>query len=51
MSSFFTNFEKNFNLFEFKLLNKLTQSIIQKIEILKRVYDNIVKIKKKFSIY
>ena len=51
MLSFFANFEKNFNLFEFELSNKSTQLIIQKIKTLKKVHENIVKIQKKFAIY
>ena len=41
ISSFFANFEKDFNLFEFELSNKSTQSTIQKIETLKKTHENI----------
>ena len=51
ISSFFTNFEKNFNLFESKLSNKLTQTIIEKINTLKTVQKNIVNMQKKSIIY
>ena len=34
---FFANFEKDFNLFELKLLNKSTQAIIKKINTLKTI--------------
>ena len=51
MSSFFANFEKKFNLFEFELSNKSTQSTIQKIKTFKRIHDNIFKMQKKSTIY
>ena len=51
MSSFFANFKKNSNLFEFELSNKSTQSTIQKIKTLKQIHDNIFKMQKKSTIY
>ena len=43
-----TNFEKNFNLFEIFKKHKLINVVIQKINILKRIYENINKMKKHF---
>ena len=37
ISSFFANFEKDFNLFELKLSNKSAQAVIKKINTLKKV--------------
>ena len=51
ISSFFANFEKNFNLFESKLSNKSTQAVIKKINTLKKVQKNIVSIQKKSITY
>ena len=51
ISSFFANFEKDSNLFESELPNKSAQSAIQKIEILKKIQKNIVKMQKKSAIY
>ena len=51
ISLFFANFEKKFNLFEIFKNNKLIDAIIQKINILKQIHENIVKMQKYFVNY
>ena len=51
ISSFFANFEKNFNLFESELFNKQTQSTIEKIDTLKKIQKNIISMQKKSIMY
>ena len=41
ITSFFANFDKNFNLFELFKKNKSAQSIIEKINTLKKIHQNI----------
>ena len=43
--------KKKFNLFKRKLLHVSTQSIIEKTAIFKIIYNNIVKMEQKFTIY
>ena len=49
ISFFFANFEKDFNLFKLKLLNKSTQTIIKKINTLKTIQKNIINMQKNRS--
>ena len=49
--SFFANFEKKLNLFEIFKKHKSTNAIIQKINILKRIHENIIKMQKYFVDY
>ena len=41
ITSFFANYDKDFNLFESFKKNKSTQSIIKKINTLKKIHQNI----------
>ena len=50
-TSFFTNFEKKFNLFKLKLSHVSTQSTIKKTEIFKTIHNNIVQMQQKFAVY
>ena len=49
--SFFANFEKKLNLFEIFKKHKSIDAIIQKINILKRIHENIVKMQTYFVNY
>ena len=49
--SFFANFEKKFNLFEIFKKHKLIDAIILKINTLKQIYENIIKLQKHFANY
>ena len=49
--SFFANFEKKLNLFEIFKKHKSIDAIIQKINILKRIHENIVKMQIYFVNY
>ena len=51
ISLFFANFEKKFNLFEIFKKYKLTNVIIQKINTLKKIHENIMKMQKHFINY
>ena len=47
ITSFFANYNKEFNLFEKERKHLLTQLIIERIATLKKIYDNILNIQKK----
>ena len=51
ISSFFANFEKKLNLFEIFKKHKSIDAIIQKINILKRIHENIIKMQTYFVNY
>ena len=51
ISSFFANLKKKLNLFEIFKKYKLTNAIIQKINILKQIHENIIKMQKYFVNY
>ncbi len=47
ITSFFVNYNKELNLFEEERTHLSTQSIIERITILKKIYDNILKMQEK----
>ena len=51
ISSFFANFKKKLNLFEIFKEHKSIDAIIQKINVLKQIHENIIKIQKYFVNY
>ncbi len=44
---FFVNYNRKFNLFKEERKHLLAQLIIERVEILKKIYDNILKMQKK----
>ncbi len=48
---FFVNYNKEFNLFKKEQKHLLTQLIIERIAILKKIYDNISKMQEKLIKY
>ena len=50
-SSFFTNFERNSNLFKSFKVEKTTQTVIQKINTLKRVHSSILQMQEQSAKY
>jgi len=51
VTSFFANYDKELNLFEEERKHLLAQLAIERIETLKRVYDNIFKMQERFAKY
>ena len=51
MTLFFVNYERNFNLFDYKKSSILTNATKSRIKILKKIHDNITKIQVKSSTY
>ena len=49
ITSFFANFDKNLNLFELSKENKSAQSIMKKINTLKKIHRNITTMQKHFD--
>ena len=50
-TSFFVNYKRNFNLFDYKKSLILTNATKSRIEIFKKVHDNIIKLQIKSSTY
>ena len=50
-TSFFVNYERNFNLFDYKKSSMLTNATKSRIETLRKIHDNITKMQVKSSIY
>ncbi len=51
VTSFFANYDKELNLFEEERKHLLAQLAIERIETLKRVYDNIFKMQERSAKY
>jgi len=51
ISLFFVNYNKKFNFFEKKQKHLLAQLVIEKVAILKKIYNNISKMQKKLIKY
>jgi len=51
LTSFFVNYNKELNLFKKERKHLLTQSIIKRIAILKKIHDNILKMQEKLIKY
>lgn len=50
-TSFFANFDKDSNLFEVERNHKSVQSVMKRIEILKRVHENIISMQERSAKY
>jgi hypothetical protein len=48
---YFANYKQESNLFEREQKHLATQLVIEKIEILKKIHNNIIKMQNKFAIY
>ena len=48
---FFVNYNKEFNLFKKKRKHLLTQLVIERVETLKKIYDNILRMQEKSTKY
>ncbi len=47
ITSFFVNYNREFNLFEKERKHLLTQLVIERVATLKKIYDNILKMQEK----
>ncbi len=51
ITSFFVNYDKKLNLFKKKRTHLFAQLVIERTTILKKIYDNILKIQEKLTKY